>query len=207
MPTVPPPDLIRIAMFTPLPLCRKKGLNALLDGLEAEEKFGPTHWGENERARTVYLRAEMLAVAGKYPPGYFMPGIARRKSVKYAGYLDADSGPVQSVKLHFESELDTQLQQIFELGSTLAGRLKPLFGTVQPIWRGKGQEDNVADRMDTDEFREFGPRSICARTFLGPTLVALIGRNRLDQCGAIITDTAWGWHRGQFARGTVESRH
>ena len=109
----------------------------------------------------------------------------------YAGYFNADSGAVQSVKLRFESDLDTQLQQVFALGSTLAGKLKPLFGTVQPVWLGQGQDDNVADRLDADEYRNFGPRSICARTFLGPMLVGLIGRENLDDCG-VASDTRWG---------------
>ena len=79
MAMVPPPDLVRMALFTALPLYRKKGPNAFLGGLEADGDFAPTHWGENERAKLPYVRAEMVEVAGKYSPGYYMPGIARRK--------------------------------------------------------------------------------------------------------------------------------
>lgn len=183
---------MRLALFTPLPLGRRKGLNALLDGLESDELFGPTHWGDNERARNNYVRAEMVDTISAYKPGYFVPGLARRKGVKYVGYFDADAGPVQSLHIDFRHELSEHLEQIFALGTALFRRLKPLFGFVHPVWSGRGQEYNVAGRLNGKEFRKYGPRSMCPRTWLGPPLIEAIGRERLAACGVVVADTRWG---------------
>jgi hypothetical protein len=61
----------------------------------------------------------------------------------------------------------------------LARHLTPLFGTAHPVWLGKGQDYNAASVLCDKELRQFGPGSLCARTWFGPHLVKLIGRERL----------------------------
>jgi hypothetical protein len=211
------PDKVRISLFTALPLCREEGLAALLDGLEAVPAFRPTHWGENERALLPYDRAAVLAEVGAYPPGLRMPGIARREPVRYTGYFNADASPAQGVHLEVPGELGSeQLRDVFAFGTALADRLRPLYGLVHPVWLGQGQEYNVSGRIDVKEFKKFGPRSVCARTWLGPGLVGLIGRDLLDRSGALVTDTAWGgvqlellpeaWNHGITALEEARSR-
>ena len=187
------PDKIRLAMFTPMPLCHGAGATALLDGLTADARFAPTHWGENERCRQQYVRADMIAAVGEYPPGHSMPGIARRKAIPYAGYFDADASAAQGIHLDFPAVTrEAELAAVFELGRALAAHLRPLFGYVHPVWLGKGQEYNVAGRLDANEFRAFGPRSLCARTWFGPHLVGLLGRERLAASVSMIEDTPGG---------------
>jgi hypothetical protein len=187
------PDKLRLSLFTALPLCRAEGLAALLDGLEADPEFRPTNWGENERAAQPYKRSALLKEVGGYKPGLRMPGVARRKEPRYAGYFNADATGAQAVHLEFAGAPGAEaLGGIFRFGSRLAEHLRPLFGFAHPVWLGKGQEYNVAGRLDAKEFRKFGPRSICARTWLGPWLVEEIGRDRLDSAGAVVTDAVWG---------------
>ena len=174
------PDKIRLTLFTPLPLCQKAGVTALLDGLSELKRFAPTHWGENERCRNAFVRRSMIAAVSKYPPDHYIPGIARRMAISYAGYFDADAGPAQGVRLDFSAiESEAEMMAVFELGRSLAAHLRPHFGFVHPVWLSKGQVYNVAGRLNANEFRAFGPRSLCARTWFGPHLLTLLGRERL----------------------------
>jgi hypothetical protein len=181
------PDKIRLTLFTVLPLCRKEGLTAFLEGLEAGG-LTPTNWGENERAPNAYDRSVFLAEVADYSPGVRMPGIASRTGLKYTGHFNADAS-VQGVYLEFIGKVD--LRTVFASGSHLAEPLNPLFGFVHPVWLGKGQEYNVSGRLDRKEFMKFGPRAMCARTWLGRSLVELIGRELLDRSGAVV-ETASG---------------
>jgi hypothetical protein len=152
----------------------------------------PDPLGEDERARLPYERAAVLAEIGTYPPDLRIPGIARRASGGYTGYFNADASPAQGVHLEFSGGPEAgALQGLFQFGSILADSLRPLFGFTHPVWLGRGQEYNVAGRLDVKEFKKYGPRSLCARTWIGPWLVGLIGRDRLERVGGV-TDTDWG---------------
>jgi hypothetical protein len=153
-------------------------VSALLDALGSD--FTPTHWGENERCRLAFDREKMIATIGAYPPDHYIPGVARRRPFAYAGWFVTDAGTMQKVYLEFGPPPDpAALQTVFDLGERLARHLTPLFGTVHPVWLGKGQDYNAASVLCDKELRQFGPGSLCARTWFGPHLIDLIGRERL----------------------------
>ena len=111
--------------------------------------------------------------------------------VKYDGYFTASTAQwVEFIIPGQGQQLSPQM--VFEFGTTLADHLHPVFGFVHPVWLGKGQEYNAAGVLNDKELKEYGPQSICARTWLGPWLVHQIGRDLLDHCGAVVADTPWG---------------
>lgn len=118
--------------------------------------------------------------------------MARRRTPNYRGHATLLFDDVQSLTLEFKVNSETELRQLFELGSNMATPLQPVFGFVHTVWFKKGQEYNVAGRLAAKELRKYGPRSICARTWFGPGLIESIGRRVIEECELETRELAWG---------------
>lgn len=184
------PDAVKIALFT-RGTYQKGGKQRLANALEALP-FPVTHWGIEERKLSPYVRQEFVDALPR-EPHFLTPTIARRKTAKYKGYISLAFADLQGFHIELDALEDGEgLRPVFEFGSNLANSLEPFFGFVHPVWYKKGQEYNVAGRLTAKEVREFGPRSLCARTWLSSTLVQMLGRERIEACGLEIRETAWG---------------
>lgn len=191
-------DAIYITMFTEVPLGTVQGLSGLLNVLESEPNYVPTHWGPDERARSPYDRSEMISVISNYKSNFHTPGLHRRKAPRYEAYFSAKKIGLNYFKLEFASNLKQDiLENVFLLGDAIAQQLKPEFGFVHTIWclDKASQRYSASGTLRLRDFEKFGPKSVYARTWFGSYLSQLIGHESLQKSGAFCEDTAWGGAR------------
>lgn len=189
------PDQTLITMMTLMPLGTASGLARLLDAFEHQPTTMPTHWGMDERARNPYDRAAMIAGVTEEANNILVPGLHRRKPPRYQAYFAAYDSGLNYVKIDFGSSLKpADLARVFVLGDTLAEQLTVEFGLVHLIWRLGEQSQNysAAGVIKARDLQQYGLKAPCARTWFGPHLVRLLGRDRLAATGAPQHDTAWG---------------
>jgi hypothetical protein len=189
------PDAIHITIVTKQPLREKNGLSRLLDALEEDDYWLPTHWGPDERATEPYDRGLMVAEVEKFEHDYYIPGVHRRKPPRYKSYFSAKSSGYNYLKVLFESTIRRKdIHPIFEFGNALADQLQPEFGFVHPIWRlgSVSQDYSASGIIQFKDLEKYGPNALCARTWLGAYIVDLIGIETLESTGLPIVKTFWG---------------
>ena len=189
------PDAVYITMITSANLRNAVGVTHILDALEKHPKTVPTHWGTDERARQAYKREEIITNISNLTNDLNVPGLHRRKVPRYEAYFTAKQHEINNLKIEYRSSIDEPiLPVLFTLGAELAARLEPVFGFVHSIWDlgEQSQEYSSAGITNVRDFQEYGPQAPCTRTWFGPHLVNLIGREVLLSCDAPTTETAWG---------------
>ncbi|NOK62649.1 MAG: hypothetical protein GFH27_549293n105 [Chloroflexi bacterium AL-W] len=189
------PDAICITMITSTNLRNTVGVTHILNAFEKHPKTVPTHWGTDERARQPYNREEMISIVSDFPNDTNVPGLHRRKSPRYQAYFTAKQHDINNLKIEYRSAIDEpNLPVLFALGNALAEHLHPVFGFVHSIWDlgEQSQKYSEAGITNVRDFQEYGPQAPCTRTWFGPHLVDLIGREVLLGCDAPTTETAWG---------------
>ena len=188
------PDTISITMMTLISLHTTAGLARLLDAFESIEACKPTHWGPDERARNPYERHDLVAAVSSFPDEFYVPGLHRRRPSRYQAFFSAKDSGLKYVKIDFGTKpRQKDLPSIFSLGDALAEQLEAEYGFVHPIWRlgERSQKFSAAGVIRARDFQENGPKPVCVRTWYGPHLVGLIGRERLTKSGALIHETSW----------------
>lgn len=189
------PDRMVITMITHTRFGQPDGQSALLDAFEQHPATAPTHWGPDERARNSYSRAEVMAYVRDNLSDFLSPGLRRRKAPSYDAYFSTKHAALNSMTASFAANLtDKNVRQIFTLGDVLAQRLTPAYGFVHSIWK-RGEESqnySAAGVLDAQEFQASGPQAPCLRTWFGPHIVNLIGKERLISCDVPVYETDWG---------------
>lgn len=183
-----------VTLVTQTPLRTAKNVKEVLNAFESIDRFTPTHWGPDERARNPYDKEEMLRWIKELDEDYSAPGLHRRKAPRYKAYFWANNDDLTYLVAEFGSDLkDEDVKQVFGLGDLLAERLKPEFGTVHLVWKGGGTDFYNNSHIISDEkLQACGPRPPCARTWFGKHLVKLIGPDLLQSAGVPTRKTAWG---------------
>jgi len=171
----------------------RQGVELLLTALGPD--YVPTHWGLDERAPNPFdVEAVVAGVLG-LPTSVAMPALHRRKSPRYQAYFTAKNQGLTGVKLEFSSMTSVlALRRVFELGARLASALKPHFGFVHPIWRlgDRSQTYSAIGILSVTEYAKFGPKGLCARTWIGPLLLDRITTALLRGSGAFVVQESWG---------------
>jgi hypothetical protein len=147
---------------------------------------------EDGGPRKLYSPDALIAEATKPGLDYNVPKFLRRKPPRYNGALWLDQELIQ-VDLDFPRPAEPEaVRELFVLGGTLAEHLQAEFGAVHPTWPSapKGEDYNFSSYLG--HFQEFGPVALCARTWLGPHVAGLLGKDALLKAGVIVRDTSWG---------------
>lgn len=191
------PDLVRILMITSVKLGTKPGLERLLDAFERQPSLVPTSSGEDERAQSPYERARMIAdvlAAVERPGGEFLnPGLARRKPIKYEAYFGAQRSGLSMVFCRFGAKLkEREVGDILSFADALAEQLTVHYGCVHLAYRANGQQYNSVGSIGLKELQAFGPQPLATRTWLGPHIVGIAGKDALLTAGLQASETAWG---------------
>src|SRR4051812_37839493 len=98
-------DRTLVVIFTKTALRSETGLERLLDAFDSVEEFTPTHWGQDERARDPYDRAQLIKEVSSLKSEFGMPGLQRRRPPRYKAYFSAKNSGLKVVKVEFNSPL------------------------------------------------------------------------------------------------------
>lgn len=190
------PDRVIIEMFKLGDFNSTGEIEKHLDILENSVSLAPTHWAVNERptSKRKYDRNKVL-LHGKSYSNYNLVHLYRNQVPTYTlYYLSSSYLSPSSFQLTFENaeHLDSNvLKEIFETSSIFAEQLEVVFGYVWMAWNSGYGRYMPRSTINASELVEYGPNPVSARTWFGPYLVKLIGRDQLDQCGAVVHDTVW----------------
>ncbi len=186
---------VRFDFMTMKPLDNAASNDALLAAFEPD--FTPTHAGTDEHAREAYQRARfvaaIVAVRGTLGGVFQECGIARKKAPKYTGFFWSRSADEPS---YFTLELDklssSQLAPALALADRLAAALELDYGTAHLTFPEATDYYNAGGLTAPKDLQKLGPMPLGARTWLGPHLVELIGKDQLEQSGGLLHETSWG---------------
>lgn len=158
-------------------------LEAVLDAMEAEPLLSPTHANVDERRRTPYDRKAFIEAVTSSRGGEAMC-IWRAKAPKYSdAFIVAFDQPINFIDVDYTSGLrPSHLPQLFEAWARVADALAPEFGFVHMNWRKgtpESQAYNRGGRISSKPLRKLGLQNVHARTWFGPTLLPIIGKDRL----------------------------
>lgn len=189
------PEAINITLFSYVPLRSRPGLAGFLDVLESIPTLTPTHWGQDERARNPYNRAELIEQVCAYRGMFLTPGLRRRKPLRYEAYFDAYSDGLGWIQFNFDpGPQNTDIPRLFNFADALVDYLRPALGYVHRFWRvgDRNQEYDASGAHSLEDLQKYGPDRVCARTWYGPHLTGLVGLPLLEASGALVRETPWG---------------
>lgn len=182
--------LYMIAHF-PLDTSQPGEFQRVLQSLEAEPLLVPTHAGYDERKREPYDRDAVLGMVPGKRGGLIL---WRTKAPKYSkGYVSAQKIGANWAKVELSSPSDRHLEGLFESWTRLCDQWHPQFGFVHSLWAlgDESQPYNQGHKTAIRTVREHGLASLHARTWFGPDLVLLMGKERLLSLPNT-RSTAWG---------------
>lgn len=159
-----------------------KAIDALLD-IWSRPAWAATHWGPDERAGKAF---DPAAVTKWMVKEEGRPGVARRKAPSWnGGWYGLDSGLFE-VSVDWEELPEGSAELPFQMADAMAELLAPIWGQVQPAYRGVGPLWNQVSNVSGEGLVKFGPLGVAARTWIGPHVVKLIGDKRLREAPASI---------------------
>lgn len=184
---------LEILIITAANLREAGGLNRLIAAFEANQQTVPTNWGADERAREAYNRATLVERISSWTHNSGTPGLKRRTAPQYRAYFSADPSRLNYVNLEgAKNNSQSASQQLFGLGDALALQLEAVFGVVNLVADASPRITLAASRISARDLQRNGPGAVGARTWLGPHIVNLVGRNTLSAAGLEFVETSWG---------------
>ncbi|MFY2556573.1 hypothetical protein ACN469_02920 [Corallococcus terminator] len=152
----------------------------LLDAFEQQPKLAPTHWGESEHLRQVYVREQLVRfvdeVRTKDLPT--LPSLRRVKTPRYvATWSLGEKGAGWLFVFSQMRLLPEDPALLFGFAEQLAGVLPVEYGLVDLQFKDAPAEWSInrGALQHSDTYLANGPNTLFPRTFLGPRLVALMG--------------------------------
>src|ERR1041384_720781 len=182
----------RFKFLTMKPLEDAARNTALFDAFDPD--FTPTHASVDEHAETEYRRDELVPAIVELrqkPGGAFQGcGIARRKPPKYAGYFWSQKLKIPGyLTLTFEDVTPSQVPAVLGLADRLAAVLELDYGTAHLTFPDATPLYNYGGDAGPQELQKYGPLPLGARTWMGPHVIGLIGRDQLEAAGLHIAST------------------
>lgn len=180
------------------PLSEAQTFGALLDAFEAHD-LEPDTWAIGEPPGRAYARDEVeRALRGQSATAI---GLFRKRAPRYHATLFGRDRP-RVLVLFAPPPADRHHAAIAALGDGLAAAQRPDIGWLQPVAdveppfddetaRVRGHMDQCCDGS-VAEYDDHGPGGLGARTWLGPAMVELIGRDRLDAAPVKASKLDWG---------------
>jgi hypothetical protein len=171
------------------------GMNAILDALHANASTTPTHWGIEERDKTVYARDDFLeafvAADCNWSQLFFSRGKAPRFNARMAPSWSAvETG---TVTVEFGKVAAKHLPVLFALGTHLAEALHVAYGGVHPVFPLEADQKDYLDALrGMNEVDDFGPGTPAARTWYGPHILGLAPSDAFDGLFANTTTLSTG---------------
>ena len=165
-----------------------KHIGELLD-VWCRPEWAPTEWGPDERAGGTFDRAAVIKWMTREEG---RPGVLRRKTPRWVGGWYALDGGLFEYTVDWEEVPEALAELPFQMADAMAELLSPIWGQVQPSYRGVGPFWNQVTNISGEELVKFGPLGVTARTWIGPHIVKLIGDERLREAPASIRDAAGG---------------
>lgn len=180
-------------------LYERAALEPVLRALGARRPFEPESWGLDERCGLPWDEARALGAAG----GRTSPAVLqlqRKKRIAYDAMIGLSDRPYVVV----EPKPRTAAKDwplVFELGDALANAYEPEVGWVHAWAAPPYPMDEAAKarlRIDLgcngapNDYQDYGPGGLGMRTYLGPRLVALLGRERIASSPLVCTELPWG---------------
>jgi len=187
-------DKLITLLIAPMNTSVPEELGHVLSALEGEPLVAPTHASADERKRVPYQRTTATEQAKSHALGSL--NLWRTKVPKYAeGYLTGSKQSHNTLGVDYGASLkEHQISGLFDAWTRLADVLHPEFGFVHPLWKLGTPESNQYSwgvRLKVGEFRDTGIYTVHPRTWFGPDLVKIIGRDRLLGLPHT-TETEWG---------------
>jgi hypothetical protein len=196
----PEPRNIRLEMTGGRPFYLREVLAPVVEALGASPLFAPESWGLNEQSSFPFDAEEVSAVAeGK--PAFYMLQLRRKKRLKHTAVIRLSNKPGLIVELPPATPA-ADWRHLFELGDTLADAYRPdigwahLFSKTGP----PATDEDHATQLLMDacvvgsgaDYDNAGPGNLGMRTYVGPRIVEMVGRDLLLSTPAEVTELAWG---------------
>lgn len=160
-------------------------VGALLDVLEANASTAPERAGSDERRLKAYARAQALAKAPTKAGGEWYLALERRSPLAFEASIA--SSATTNLRMRFRND---GRKAVFELGEQLARILEPRLLCVAPEFErrdpAEGEDAETIDWIIESTYAtepnlsKHGLIGLAPRTYFGPEIVALIGRERID---------------------------
>ncbi len=194
------PNAVHIYVGTRISLLREAGIRRLLDAFDREPALVPTHWGNDESDRRDYDRHHVLDRVRAFSSGDYVLSLRRSKPPRYSAYLNAlrarrHPKGLCHVRVTFPAKIaQRHLEPVFRLGEALAANLETEYGLVHPIWQlgEASQRYSETGLVRFADLQDYGPPGVAARTWFGPHLADLFGRDLLSGLDVPTGETAWG---------------
>lgn len=172
----------------------------LLQTLENNPRFAPSHWGFTERKMRPFSKREILSNATPSPGRSSEIYLQRRKVVKYNGRFDFARQPY--FEFGFPPPAVARWSDFLQLSDQMASAITPRFAILHLV-RSRPRE------WTTDEerllmwmssaasaiprfFYQFGPMGLGMRTYFGGDILQAFGRDLLLSSPALVRELDWG---------------
>lgn len=186
---------IRVNVYTRLSLRARAGLDRLLDAFEQNRGLIPTHWAPGDPPRLRYDRNEATEGITAIERNFTHPTFKRTKPPRFEAFLGIQRGALNFLNIDFKAPPEDAIAGVFEFGDALASRLDPVFGYVHPVAIGHCDEYGDSGYFKPGCFETCGPRSIYARTWLGPALAKAVRHRLRGDSKVVVTDMPHGGFR------------
>ena len=202
------PRLLSIALVGERSFAVRKTVTAFVKLLTDQPGFAPETWGHEERD-VAFHYGERLPVDhadDREEVSYFQ--LVRQAPIAYHALLDQDE-PGNAV-----IDIDPQTPpeawpQVFALGDRLADDYQPdlalvhihaaLDGVPEDERTRRQQQLDLGAHLSPAAYRAWGPGGLGLRTYLGPRMIALLGRERVLATPIPKSELAWGGIRLDLA--------
>jgi hypothetical protein len=185
----PPPDECWIAVDSKRWIGEPGQLSGVLDALETDLQMVPELVGPDERHRKAYARKAVLSKIPRARGREWFLMFFRDHAPVYGGSIASVTGT--KIQVGFKAEgLVGGWKPVFGLADEIARRVGPRLLAVAPRFeRRDPKEGEDAETIDwiiesgymyEPNLRKQGLIGLAPRTYLGPDVVELIGRARID---------------------------
>lgn len=194
------PSLIRLNVVGQRPF-RRGTLAPVLEAFAADPLFAPETWGLGERSGQPF-DSERVLESATARNAFFVMQLRRKKRVAHKTYvrLDADR-PSLTVELAPKTPA-RDWPHLFALADALTASSRPDVAWVHLFAETPRPPVDEADATQllidggvvgaSPLLYEYGPGGLGLRTYLGPRLVALVGRELLRSAPVVVTELEWG---------------
>jgi hypothetical protein len=181
-------------------LYQRDALSPIIQTLAAAPLFAPETWGLDERSAFPFdLKRAISNANGK--ASQFMLQLRRKRRLKYTAFIRLSDRPAFAIELS-EKTPAADWPHLFALGDLLTAAYQPdiawahLFAKVKPpLTSTEGETQRLMDigvGAFDHHYIDYGPGGLGLRTYFGPRIISLFGRDLLLSTPAQITELDWG---------------